>query len=161
MGEAKVAKFLTREGLEKKIEAIRKLERELLEVEKQLGDSCAQSSETWHDNAPYETLRDLARQTNQRLNGAHRDIRNIEIVEYPREVNGQVKYGTGVVFERDGNVLDYKIVGHGDSDIDEERVLYEAPIAQALMSRREGESFNATVNSRVSHIKIIRVYPLV
>jgi len=157
----KMEKLMTRKGYEKIARRVAELEVEVSKIESQVGVVTTQSSETWHDNAPYSVLVEELRVADRRLSDAINDARGGKFVEYPtRIVDPIVGYGTRVLFERDGENFDFSIVGFGDSDIDKGRILYRTPIAQILMGRREGERFSDSVNGNSFEFYIKRVEAL-
>ena len=128
---------------------IRDLEREVREIQSQVGVVTNQSSETWHDNAPYSILVEQLRLADTRLSDAIRDLDDFQILEYPSALSSPtVDYGTRVLFDKDGKEFDFSIVGHGESDVRKRRILYSTPIAQALIGRKKGDRFRDVVNSK-------------
>lgn len=151
--------FFSPKGLERYRKHVAGLEETITHYEKQVGEATSQGAESWHDNAPYEALRDNIKISDKRAVDARKLFTNAQIREYPRELKEPIAdYGVGVRINRDGKPADFKIVGHGDTDIDKGRILYESPLAKTLIGRREGETFKAEINGRVSEIRIEQVY---
>ncbi len=51
-----------------------------------------------------------------------------------------------------------RVVGYGDTDFDkEDRILYESPLAQALIGHKVGDKFRQTINGRESEFVIEKV----
>lgn len=152
---------MTAKGLERCTARVRELELVVRDVQIKVGEMTTQSNETWHDNAPYDTLVQELGIQNQRLTEAHDAVRDYTIRPYPTTIpNKRVCYGSRVLLRRDNEELDLKIVGFGDSDYEKGRVLYTSPIAIALMDHAEGESFRAVINKVKSFITIEQVSPI-
>ena len=151
-------KLYTRQGLERQRARISQLEQELATKEKQVYEVARQTANVWHDNAPYESLMEEINQLSKRIIEARGELNCVEIIEYPKLVPETVHVGVGVIFERDSKAFNLKIVGYGDQDIDRNRVLYEAPISQALMGHRIGDSFEAKIVGKTSQIRLRSIY---
>lgn len=149
-------------GLEKYRRYIEGLEKTLTTYQKEVGETTSQGAESWHDNAPYEALRDNIKISDKMAVDARRLLNDAQIREYPRVLSepAMVTYGVGVIIIRDGKELNLKIVGHGDSNIDQNRILYESPLAVAIMNKPEGETLRVRIGRRDSEIKIKKIYIL-
>jgi len=154
-------KLTTSKGHENLKNKAKALEKRVRDIQSEIGNATEQSSETWHDNAPYSILVEELKIADRRLNDAIAEINGCRISEYPTKLNELVvKYGTQVVFERNGDEITFSIVGYGDVDIDKGRILYHAPIAQILNGRREGEKFIANLHNEPSKFWIKNVTAL-
>ncbi len=154
-------RYATRNGLRKIQERMQTLEEQLSEVQKKMGEAASQSSETWHDNAPFEVLRADVAIFDRRLKDELAAVVGCQIREYPQQVTGGiVGYGVNVVIIRDGKEFSYKLVGYGDEDSDLNRIRYDSPLAQALIGRSIGEKFIANINCRKSQIEIREADPI-
>jgi len=152
---------MTRKGLERLQARIDELERTLRETQQEVGEATRQSSETWHDNAPYDAICADIRIHDERLKEAHRSLIDCEILEYPHTLESNiVRYGSGVIFKIDHERRDFKIVGFGDSDMDKNRILYLSPLAQQLMGHKEDEIFQIELDQKRREVKIEKVYAI-
>ncbi|MAG24906.1 hypothetical protein CMI47_04930 [Candidatus Pacearchaeota archaeon] len=153
-----MTKYITSKSLARQRRLIQQLESKLQEKGKELGEAGSQGAESWHDNAPFEAARDEVMLQDKALSRAHEVIAGTQIRDYLRNVGDFVDYGVGVRFLRDGKLVDLKIVGYGDSDVEEGRVLYESPIAKVLIGKKVGDEFEAEVAGRPAEIKVKEVY---
>ena len=160
LGKNKMKRLLTRRGYERTFSKLGEMEKLLNEMTHRMSEVCSQSSETWHDNAPFDAIRDTAQQMEKQLKNLRGQMSNIEIMEYPRETNGTVRYGTKVTLERDGTPVTYIIVGYGDENSAFRRVVYEAPISQAIMGKKVDDEFTININNKPSRIKILGISPI-
>ena len=154
-------RLMTRKGLERLQSRIDELERTLRETQQEVGEATRQSSETWHDNAPYDAICADIRIHDERLKEAHMALRDCEILEYPHTLESNaVRYGLGVIFKIDQERMNFKIVGFGDNGTVKDRILYLSPLAQQLMGRKEDEIFNIELDQKRREVKIEKVYLL-
>lgn len=137
--------FILDEDKEWARKRIAELEAAILALGPEFYDAFNQTSETWHDNAPFEIVRD--RQTvldteRQHLNG----ILKRSSVSVPRQKRGQVGIGSVVTMQNEkGQIKHFKIAGDWTPDaskvIDGAMVVSQkAPIAQALLGKKVGET---------------------
>ena len=140
-------RLTTLRGLEKQREEIRTLERKVQEIEINMGEVTTQSSETWHDNAPYSVLVENLRIASIRLNESHDILNSCRIQAYPTILHEEmVVYGTRVKFRVDGKLDEFCLVGYGESDMDNGLILHDCPLAKLLIGRMKGETFEGTIN---------------
>lgn len=152
---------MTRGGYERLLKRVGELEKEVRKIQSKVGEVTSQSSETWHDNAPYSVLLEELRIADRRLSEAIEQINDFRILEYPRVLKRQsVAYGTRVTFKQDDQVKTFSIVGYGDSDFKEGKILYRSPLAHILMRRERGETFKGKINEREFDFEIIEIQPI-
>lgn len=150
-----MVKYTTQRGIRRIHEKIREMETLLSETQRRMGEATSQSSETWHDNAPFEVLRTDVAILDRALKDRLSAVSGCQIREYPTQNNGGiVDYGTDVVIVRDGREFNYKLVGYGDEDTDRNRIRYDSPLGEALIGRSIGDKFTANINGRKSQIEI-------
>lgn len=125
---------------------IAELEKEILDLGPEFYDVFNQSSETWHDNAPFDALRD-------RQSGLSAELQNLKAimrqaaVSIPKPKKSIIGIGAKVTVNNTGlsKDLQYFIVGdwtyRAGEKIDGAIVVSaKAPIAQALLGRKVGET---------------------
>lgn len=124
------------------------LEQAILDLGPEFHDVFNQSSETWHDNAPFDALRDrqsvLAAELQQLKQVLRRSLPSI-----PPQKSGLVGIGSVVGIEDElGQVTRYKIAGDwtpraGEKD-DNGSVVISAssPLARQLVGRRIGQTYS-------------------
>lgn len=122
---------------------IAELEKQIQDLGPEFYDVFNQSSETWHDNAPFDALRD--RQSV--LDAERQQLRTLlrkSAVSVPMPKKGVVGVGSIVeVRDQKGKHHLYRIAGHwthrAGKLIDGARIVsVETPLAQALMKKRVG-----------------------
>lgn len=152
---------MTSTGYANQRRRIGELESRVRQIQSQVGEVTTQSSETWHDNAPYSILVEELRVANTRLGEAHEYLQGYHIQEYPTTLDEPVvQYGTRVTMRMDDQPVSFSIVGFGDDDIDNGHILYTCPLAKVLMRKRKGDRFVAEVNRASHRFQIDGVFPL-
>ena len=134
---------------------IRELEIEIQDLGPEFQDVFTQSSETWHDNAPFDALRDKQSTIAAELDHLRRLLRT-SILTPPRKKRGVV--GVGDIVTLDNGKM-YRIAGdwthkagqHNDGVI---WVSCHAPLAKEVIGKKVGE--DARIAQQTMTIKEIR-----
>lgn len=149
----------TSKGLERYSRKISTMGRSLTDLQRQMGEATQESSETVHDNAPFDVLRTEVNVKGRILKTSKSAINDCIIKEYPTKLDSRiVQYGVGVLFDMNLEENDFKIVGFGDEDPENGRIFYKSPLAQKLMGHQEGDRFEVNINDNISQIKIKKIY---
>lgn len=131
--------FILPEDLEYAVKRRQQLEEEIKALGPEFGDVFTQSSETWHDNAPFEAVRDkqsvLAAELAQMKKIIHHSA-----VRVPKPKKGAVGYGSLVTLS---NGKTYKIAGDwtphaGHKQESATVVSVKSPIGKALFGQKNG-----------------------
>lgn len=132
--------YITPKGYRLLNERINGLEEKLAKTQKQIGQACSESAESWHDNAAYDYLVYEMQITNKMLSDAYKDLNFSEIVQYPTKVTN-VCIGCEVEVFMNGEKVIYRVLGAGESNPDGDvcEISYQAPIAQALFGKKIGD----------------------
>lgn len=124
-----------------------------------MGEATQESSETVHDNAPFDVLRTEVNVKGRILRTSQSAMDDCIIREYPKKLDTKIiQYGVGVLFDMNSEEHDFKIVGFGDEDPEKGRIFYKSPLAQKLMGHKQGEIFEVNINGNTSKIKIKDIY---
>lgn len=124
---------------------IAELQAEILSLGPEFYEVFNQSSETWHDNAPFEALRDRQSLLDAELRHLQTVLRN-SLPSIPKQKSGQVNVGAIVcVFNSKNNKkFTYKIAGDwsprtGTTEDGALVVSSQAPIAKMLIGKKLGQ----------------------
>lgn len=123
---------------------IAELERQILELGPEFHVALTQSTETWHDNAPFDALREK-----QAVLAA--EMQNLKMIlqkastAIPKTPKGIVGIGSKIVVELKGKIQRYVLTGHWSyrlgHEIDKALVIScQSPLGQAILGKRPGES---------------------
>lgn len=128
------------------LDRITELENEIQNLGPEFYDVFNQSSETWHDNAPFDALRDRQSVLVAELHGLKKILKNAE-VSIPKPKKDRVGIGAKVtVSDIDGSSQrSFFIAGDwtyraGEVENDATIVSTKSPIAQELIGHKLGET---------------------
>lgn len=127
-----------------------KLEEEIRALGGDFGDAFTQSSETWHDNAPFEAVRDKQSQLAAEL-ATMKKIRAHSALVLPKTKRGRVGYGSIVTLD---NGKRYKLAGdwtpHAGHSVDGVVVVSsQSPIGKTLLGKKLQEPLQIGAHKRV------------
>jgi len=60
---------------------------------------------------------------------------------------------------RTAGIVEYELVGAGESDVGRGRISIDSPVGQAIAGRRAGETIDVTTPRRVRRLELIAVEP--
>lgn len=162
-GEIPILPF-ERERAEQSFSTLVKLQDEL---GGHLGDAMNQSSETWHDNAPAEAIRDESQVTASLAKSVIRKLQHGRIFDY--ETDGtEVSLGSivDIQYGHGGEIITTMLTGM-THDVEElfpdgdevEGVTITSPVGQAILGLSPGDSTEIVVNGRKLFLNISDVRP--
>lgn len=154
-----MTRYFTAEGMKNYQMRIDKLESSLSSLESRVQDVCETGGDVWHDNASYDYLTNDIRMTDKRLNDAMRLLRDTKIITYATHFD-QVLLGSRVGIDLDGVEENYDIVAYGEEDSDNNKILYESPLAKSLMFHKIGDEFEFSFGDKKQKIKILDIVPI-
>ena len=136
----------------KTLTRIKKELKEAIENEKRwgqkLGDTAGQGCD-WHDNAAYDQALENYHLSSRLVNDLKELLKNPKIVEKELRTD-EIRFGNRVVFELNGNKVEFTILGGEDSMTDKTWIAESTPIAQKLLGMKAGEEKD---NLKVLEIK--------
>lgn len=127
------------------IDRMAELEQAILDLGPEFHDALNQSSETWHDNAPFDVLRDRQSVLQAELQNLKAIVFN-SAISLPKPTWDEVSIGAYVSVEntRTKKLSTYYIAGDwtlrsGTKERDAIVISTKAPLAQAVLGRRVGD----------------------
>lgn len=148
--------YFTKRGLAKLHREIEELEKKLRDLQSQTAYVAEVGGDQWHDNASYESLVIDIRGIDHHLSYMHQELRNAVIVEPPTTFD-RVTIGTRVKIVCDGEEMTWEIVGFGESNLDNNMLAYNTPLALLFMGKRKGEVVTGTIAGRKTKIEILEI----
>ena len=148
--------YFTRHGLTKLQREIKKLERNLQNLQSQTAYVAEVGGNQYHDNASYEMLVIDIRGIDSRLTTAHKCLNQAVLIEPPTSFEN-VAIGTRTKIVRDGEETTWEIVGFGESDPDRCMLAYNAPLAFLIIGKHKGEIISGTIAGRKTEIEILEI----
>ncbi len=134
------------------------------ELGRSLGEAMRQSSETWHDNAPAEAIRNESQVATLLADKA------IKLLQYGKEFDYETEGNTvslgsvvDIRYDKTGNIITTLVTGAtydikdfcGNSDI--KGVTIFSPIGKAILDLSVGDSTEVTISNKKIPLSIIRI----
>jgi len=107
------------------------------------------------ENADYDAARREQSFIEGRVQAIESILRNAHVVD--DETIHEVIIGSTVVLERDGESIEYRIVGSSEANPAEGRISYVSPIGKALLGRRAGDDVVVKAPSGDRHYRVAEV----
>ena len=107
-------------------------------VTQEVADAAAQGDRS--ENAEYIYGKRRLREIDRRVRFLSKRLDDVIIVNEPPSDPSRVFFGAWVTLENeDGAEVTYRIVGPDESDVDKGWISMEAPVAKALLGKRDGD----------------------
>jgi transcription elongation factor GreB len=107
-------------------------------VTQEVSDAAAQGDRS--ENAEYIYGKRRLREIDRRVRFLSKRLDAVTVVHETPANSDRVFFGAWVTLEdEDGERVEYRIVGPDESDIDKRWISMDAPVARALMGRRDGD----------------------
>jgi transcription elongation GreA/GreB family factor len=154
--------------LQKDFEALKakakQLEKESEKLGKKIRETTTESSESWHDNAPFDTVMQELGMLKKQLEEIGKLIRKAKIVQ-PSEDNNKVGIGNivkvidGESKERWYQIGSYRIMAvktqkGRNSEKNPLIISYTSPIGQKLLNKKQGEEIEVDLLTKTSILTI-------
>jgi len=98
----------------------------------------------------------------KQINAIHKILRESELVDTIERNTEKVEIGSIVKIESnyDGEFDEeiFEIVGHGESSIEDNKISYESPVAQALLGHGKDETVICNLPQGTAKYKILALY---
>lgn len=150
--------YFLKEDFEALNAEITKLADRIKEIGKEMGESCKEGAETFHDNFAFEDGERQQYMWSSRLRDLIR-IRNQARITEPRKTDG-VSLGFTVTFRDEGNGEMYTLK-IGSFMVPKERgenvISYNSPLARALVGGKVGETREAVIGSGKKNFHILKI----
>ncbi|MBU1198714.1 MAG: GreA/GreB family elongation factor [Nanoarchaeota archaeon] len=150
--------YFTQKGYKSQIAKMSDLEMKLRELKKGIHSSFEDGGSI-HDNANYETLIHEIEIVTKRLIDEQRILSQARVIEYPTHLE-KICLGAEVLFTLDGERKKIQIVAYGESDPELGKILYEAPLAKALIGHEPGEKITVRIGDRSRKIEVEAIGPI-
>jgi transcription elongation factor GreA len=150
---------MTREGYDKKKAQLDRMKTvEMIEITMRVASAREQGDLS--ENAEYHAAREIQGQLQARINQLENDLGRAMIID-PSSVaaNGTVVFGTRVkVKDLDhGDEEFFELVGPGDEDYDNNKILISSPIGKGLVGKKVGDVAEIQVPVGTLRYKILEI----
>ena len=155
---AEIMKY-TQEGFNKLKEEYdfrSKVERERIKV----AIAEARSFGDLSENAEYDEARNEQAKNEARIKELEELIQNAEVVDETMHDAETVGLGSTVKVEKNGKLVEYKIVGSNEADPFANMVSDLSPVGKALVGAKKGETVTFDTPAGTASLKILDVYKI-
>jgi len=150
---------ITREGYDKKLAEIEKLETDLDECTEKVKE--AREEGDLKENAEYHGQRERQGQIQAKINQLKGVLANCYIVDKSDMPKGVVTFGATVTVKNldDGMDERYEFVGPGEEDYlcDPMKILTNSPLAQSLLDKKVGDQVEVDVPSGKMRLEVSEI----
>jgi len=126
-----------------------------------MGEAMEQSSETFHDNAPQEVIMAEAVVLVKRAEPVIKTLGTCRVVYYPEAGCDYITLGSTARVSLNEEEFTVRVVGaswlYPDYHDNIDRMSYIAPLAQALLGKKEGEDIKKEINEKIMEVKILHI----
>ena len=149
------------EDLEALDRAIDRVKQEINKALKEAGDSCGESSETWHDNPGYEEGQRAATMWSTRLRQLLAIRQQVNIIPYPRRPapDGRACIGHSLLLQdlATGKKQEWQLGSAMTFGESEYRVSYQSPLGQVLLGATVGDLLQVDFGGRTTSLLVLDV----
>lgn len=149
--------FFLPEDFLKLTEKVHAVMDEMERVAQDMGESCQEGAETYHDNFAYEDGERRLRMLSQRLRDLVR-VRNAARVVDPDAGLAELGIGSRVTLQdlQDGAVKKFKIGSYMNFDSGD-AISYDSPLAKLLMEAEPGERLDGMIGGRRRRFQVLAI----
>ena len=137
--------YLTKEGRNKLEAEIARLHTDLEKIRAEKAIAYTASGDCWHDNPGFNALEQREKKIAENISENNKLLQIAELVDITERNVSRVRLGSIVKIERyfvetDESFEDvWEIVGYGESDPENRKIAYNAPLAVILLEMKRGE----------------------
>jgi len=149
---------VTRAGYERKLAELKQMEEvDEPNLAKRVAD--ARSEGDLSENAEYHGARESLGMLHAKMNFLRDQISRMEIIDTANMPRDAVAFGCTVTFKDLDIDLEetYTLVGAGDEDYDNGRILLTSPLAQGLLGKKVGEIAEIEVPAGLMRLEILEI----
>ena len=150
--------YYSEKGYLKQVEQLKQLEAEITQTRTETLE-LSQNEGNMEENSTSERIDHDMAALYLKANRLRSELQNTMIVSYPKSVDA-VCIGCTVDVKIDGQIGRYHILGHGETDIRNNKLAYNTPIAQALLHKKPGFVDGIKVCNSYKKIEVLDVFPL-
>ncbi len=152
-----MATYFTPKGLELIRARIEQQKQKVQKIGKEAGDEAGIACD-WHDNFGYEDAKRRLELESRILNDLQKEISEAQLVKI-EEQDDVVAIGVTVKLLIDDEIKTFTIGGFGESDLDNNLISYNTPLARNILRREVGDSVKVALNRKLTTVEIEKIYP--
>ena len=149
--------FMTREAYNRKVEEVKRMEGQLVEIAEKIADARAEGD--LKENAEYHAQREAQGQLQAKVNQKKSELSRAEIYDPSTLPRDLVRIGATVrVMDLDlEEEEEITLVGSGDEDYDRGRYLVTSPLGQGLIGKKVGDKVSISVPRGELNFEILEI----
>ncbi len=109
------------------------------------------------ENSEYDTAISEKELIESRIWEIEEFLTNVQIIEEDQKGATDIRYGSKVTFERDGQKIQVTVVGSGEVDILNDTISFESPLWAALKGKKKGDICRVKADSGRYDVKVVEV----
>ncbi len=149
--------YFTNKGLELKRKKIKIQEEKTKKIGKEVGEEAGINCD-WHDNFGFEDAKRRFDMESRILYDLMTEISEAQILEV-EEQDEVIAIGVTVKLLMNEEEKTYTIGGFGESDINNNLISYNTPLAMNILRLENGDTTTVNMNGRQVKIEIEKIYP--
>lgn len=149
--------YVTKDELEKLHFQLKEKWKELNEASKLIWEATDQSSETWHDNAPFDVAVEKTKLLDKQYKILCEKIKNAVVIDPQNKNYDRVMFWTKIkiAINFDGQKI---VTISWISNLHEGKISVASPLAQALLWKKEWEVVNFQIGRNSNVVKILEIF---
>lgn len=109
------------------------------------------------ENSEYDTAISEKELIENRISEIEEFLTNVQIIEEDQKWSADIRYGSKVTFERDGQKHQVTVVGSWEVDILNDTISFESPLGAALKGKKKWDICRVKADSGRYDVKVLDV----
>jgi len=145
---------ISREGLDELTKGLAKLEKRRDALQREVGEAAEKGDLS--ENAEFIAAKESLSFVNSKINELQAKISRADIINTTHAPVGTVVFGSTVnIYEHNaGQDITYQLVGEGEADFTQNKILTSSPIGRALLQKKVGDIVEVTIPKGTLKIEI-------
>ena len=148
--------YLSRKNYEKMRQELENLKKIKATLSEEIGEAARQGD--LKENAEYHAAKEKQAETLSKINELEIKLRNCEITDDIAVDKTEIRIGATVTIEDDkGKEKTYTLVGSMESNLEKGLLSVKAPMAMAMLGKKEGENFDLVLPRSKRTFKVVKL----
>ena len=148
--------YLSRKNYEKMRQELENLKKIKAALSEEIGEAARQGD--LKENAEYHAAKEKQAETLSKINELEIKLRNCEITDDIAVDKTEIRIGATVTIEDDkGKEKTYTLVGSMESNLEKGLLSVKAPMAMAMLGKKEGENFDLVLPRSKRTFKVVKL----
>ena len=148
--------YLSRKNYEKMRQELENLKQTKAKLSEEIGEAARQGD--LKENAEYHAAKEKQAETLSKINELEIKLRNCEITDDLNVDKTEIRIGATVTIKDDkGTERIYTLVGSMESNLEKGLLSVKAPMAMAMLGKKEGEEFDLILPRVKRKFKVVKL----